>query len=54
MKTLDGKKLAMTTQDGKFIILVDPNQDGEALIKLEVDLAEVPDELIDIFKKKKD
>lgn len=48
------KKLEMKVDGSKFLIMVDPNEDGDALIKLELDLAEVPDEVLDLFMKKED
>ena len=44
------KAVKFEITDGKLIILVDPNKDGEVLMKLEVDLTEVPDEVISAFK----
>jgi len=49
-KTTDGKIVDFGVKDSKFVITVDPNQDGEALLKIELDLAEAPDELLSLFK----
>jgi hypothetical protein len=40
----DGKKVQLKIEDGKLIITVDTNKDGEAVLKLECDLQEVVDE----------
>jgi len=38
-------------ENGKFIIHVDPNKDGQNVVSIVVDLTEVPDEVVAIFKK---
>ena len=38
-------------EDGKLFIMIDPNKDGQYLLKLEVDMTEIPDEVISAFKK---
>jgi len=48
----DGKIVEFGVLGTKFWVAVDPNDDGEALISIEIDLAEVPDELLAIFSKK--
>lgn len=44
LMSTDGKKVAIKIVDGKLVILVDTNQDGEASLKIECDLQEVVDE----------
>lgn len=51
LKTPEGKVVDFIVEGSKFLIKVDPNQDGQALVKIELDLAEVPDELLSLFKK---
>ena len=40
----DNKKVTLKIQDGKLIISVDTNQDGEDVIQIICDLQEVVDE----------
>ncbi len=51
MSEEEKKVLDFKVEDGKFKIKVDPNKDGEAVVELMVDLKEVPDEVLSIFKK---
>lgn len=44
------KKIEFRIEGGMFIIEVDPNQDGQNVIEVKVDLAEVPDEVISALK----
>jgi len=53
MQTTDGKAVSMKVEDGNLVIMVDPNKDGQAVIRLEISLLEVPDELAELFTKKK-
>ena len=48
------KKLEIAFEGGKLILKVDMNQDGEASLKLEVDLAEILEEIGYIITKKDD
>lgn len=50
-KTTDGKVVEFGVEGTKFIVKVDPNADGDALLKLELDILEIPDELVSIFNK---
>ena len=43
--------LEFKVDEGKFIISVDPNKDGQPVVFLSVDLTEVPDEIASLFKK---
>ena len=45
------KAIDFKIEDAKLIIKVDPNKDGQAVVELNVDLAEVADEIIDAIKK---
>lgn len=47
----NNKKVNLEIKDGKLIIQVDANKDGEAVLVIAVDLSEVADEVIDLFKK---
>ena len=47
------KKLDYKFEGTKMKVMVDPNEDGEALMTVEIDLAEVADEVIDALSKKK-
>ncbi|MCK5615253.1 hypothetical protein KAR91_76020 [Candidatus Pacearchaeota archaeon] len=48
---MEAKKLDFKMEDGKFVILVDPNADGEPLLRIMINLSEVPDEIVSLFKK---
>ena len=39
-------------EDGKLILSVDPNKDGQPVVFLSVDVAEVPDEIVSALSKK--
>ena len=45
------KAVSFEVVDGCLVIGVDPNRDGQAVVSLKVDLAEVPDEVAALFKK---
>jgi len=45
------KMLDFKYKDGKMIISIDPNRDGEPVVFLSVDIKEVPDEIVSAFKK---
>ena len=47
------KMIDMSIRDGKFHLSVDPNKDGEPVLVLALDLAEIPDEIISVFMSKK-
>lgn len=51
--TDDKKILSMNLVDGKLVISVDSNKDGEPVLEVSVDILEVPDELMKILKKDK-
>ena len=45
------KALSFEVIDGSLVIKVDPNKDGQAVVELKVNLTEVPDEVVALFKK---
>ena len=47
----ENKAVTFKIEGGKFIINVDPNKDGEAVIEIKIDMIEVPDEVVSLFKK---
>ena len=48
---VENKVVEFKIEDGKMIIKVDPNKDGEAVISISVNIAEIPDEVVSAFKK---
>ena len=52
--TDENKILSMELKDGKLVISVDSNKDGEPVLSVSVDILEVPDELMKLLKKDKD
>ena len=38
-------------EEGKLVINVDPNEDGEPVVSVVVDIVEIPDEVMDLLKK---
>jgi len=49
---MEAKKVEFSVVDGKFVIEVDPNADGKALLIVSVDIAQVPAEVAALFAKK--
>lgn len=49
---MEGKVLKVKIEEGKLIIDIDPNKDGQVVMSVSLDLAEVIDEVASIFKKK--
>ncbi len=47
----DEKKLKMGVKNGKFVIEIDTNMDGQPILSIVLDLAEVPDEILGMFNK---
>jgi hypothetical protein len=47
---VENKAIDFVIDGGKLKIMVDPNKDGQKLMVLELDLAEVPDEVIAAIK----
>ena len=54
MQAKDDKVVSMEIIDGELIIAVDSNKDGQPVLKLTIDLLEVPEEILQAIKKKKD
>lgn len=48
---MENKMVDFKIEDGKFIISLDANKDGEPVLFLSLDLKEVPDEIVSLFKK---
>jgi len=48
-----GESVKFEFEGSKLRIVVDPNKDGEALLRLELELAEIPDEVVSMLAKKK-
>jgi hypothetical protein len=47
------KSVKFEFEGSKLVVVVDPNQDGQALLKLEIELAEIPDEVLAALAAKK-
>ena len=47
---MENKVVDFKIQDGKLLISVDPNKNGVALVKIEMELSEIPVEAIDAIK----
>ena len=50
-EVVEKKMLDFKIEDGKLHLSVDPNKDGQPVVTLVVDMAEVPDEVLSAFKK---
>lgn len=48
----ENKVVDFTFEGSKLIVKVDPNKDGEHVLEVKIDMAEVPDEIASIFAKK--
>jgi hypothetical protein len=46
------KMIDFKFEDGKFVLSVDPNKDGEPVLFLALDVKEVPDEIVSALTKK--
>lgn len=46
-------KVDFKFEGSKLSVVVDPNEDGQAVIKVEVELAEIPDEVLSLISAKK-
>lgn len=47
------KTVTLEIADGKLLIIVDANKDGQAVLSVSVDLSEVADEVISAIKSVK-
>lgn len=45
------KSVSFRIEGSKFYITIDTNKDGQNLIEIVLDLLEVPDEVLKLFKK---
>lgn len=52
MEAKDGQIVTFALDGSNFVLVVDPNKDGQALLRIEIDITEVPDELVSLLKKK--
>jgi hypothetical protein len=50
---MEKKAVEFKFEGAKLVIVVDPNKDGGAVLKVEVDLAEIPDEVFSVISAKK-
>jgi hypothetical protein len=48
---MENKVIDFNIVDGKFIVVVDPNKNGVAVIRVELNLAEIPSEVLSLFSK---
>lgn len=48
----DKKVVSLEIKDGKLVIVVDANKDGQAVLTVAVDLSEVADELLQALRSK--
>lgn len=49
---MENKAFDFKVEGGKLLITIDPNKDGQPVMTLSVDIAEIPDEVISALKKK--
>lgn len=47
------KAVEFKFEGSKLLIAIDPNKDGGPVLKLEIDLAEIPDEVMSVISAKK-
>jgi len=50
----ENKPYSFRFEGSMLIIEVDPNQDGEVVLRVEVNLAEIPDEVLSLLNAKKE
>lgn len=50
---MEGKLVDFKFEGTKLLVTVDPNKDGQCVLKVEVDLAEIPDEVLSLISGKK-
>lgn len=51
---MEAKAIDFTFEGSTLIIKVDPNKDGQAVLELKVDMAEIPDEIWGLMNKNKE
>jgi len=49
----DNKPYSFRFEGSTLIIEVDPNKDGDVVLKVEVNLAEIPDEVLSLINTEK-
>lgn len=47
------KAVEVKFEGSKLLVVVDPNKDGQPVLKVEVELAEIPDEVLSAIAAKK-
>lgn len=47
------KAVEIKFEGSKLVVVVDSNKDGQAIVKVEVELAEIPDEVLALITAKK-
>jgi hypothetical protein len=47
------EKVKFEFEGSKLKVSVDPNGDGQAVLKVEIELAEIPDEVLSVISSKK-
>ena len=47
------KAVEFTFEGSKLLVIVDPNKDGQPVMKLEIEMAEIPDEILSAISAKK-
>lgn len=48
---MENKKFDFKVEEGFLVITADPNQDGQPLVYIKIDIAEIPDEVLSALKK---
>ena len=49
----ENKAVSFVFEGSKLIVSVDPNKDGEVVLRVEIDMAEIPDEVLSVLNSKK-
>lgn len=47
------KAVEVKFEGSKLIVVADPNKDGQAVVRVEIELAEIPDEVLSAISAKK-
>jgi hypothetical protein len=50
----ENKAVEFSFEGSKLKIIADPNKDGQPVITLEIEMAEIPDEILSAIQKKKE
>ena len=51
---MENKKVSFEFVDGVLIVKVDLNGDGQPIVELKINALEIPDEVLDLIKAKKE